>query len=91
MAVVWFLLHRSGSHATRSTGQDDDTDDRPGRAPGRHSPSPSGGRLIGLLDGKAGQDLQREMAECEYTKQRSRRLETQVRLGQFGVTICSSS
>jgi hypothetical protein len=47
--------------------------------------------LIGLLDGKAGQDLQREMAECEYTKQRSRRLETQVRLGQFGVTICSSS
>jgi len=72
--IFWALLYRSGSYAERSTGYDDDTDDRSGRKPW-HNPKPSGGRL---MDGKGDKDLQREMAECEYTKQRSRRLETQV-------------
>jgi len=72
--TLWALLYLSGSYAERSTGQDDDTDDRSGRVPW-HNPKPSGGRFV---DGIGDKDLQREMAECEYTKQRSRRLETQV-------------
>ena len=83
LVVAAMLLCRAG-HASRST-QDDDGDDRYRRSrkyesgPTTTGGTPSGTRLLTLLDGKAGQSLQRELAECEFTKQRSRRLEGQVR------------